>query len=56
MSEPEAATEARRWLRYALDDLAIAGHMARDAACAKADARALYEFIVAEIRRRGIMR
>ena len=32
MSEPEAAAEARRWLRYALDDLEIAGQMARDAA------------------------
>ena len=32
MSEPEAASEARRWLRYALDDLEIAGQMARDAA------------------------
>ncbi len=32
MSEPEAQAEARRWLRYALDDLEIAGQMARDAA------------------------
>ena len=135
MREPEAATEARRWLRYALDDLEIAEQMARDtarpryvcwfsqqaaekvlksvlvlesiefpyihdlqrlrnlfpdgwpegagpdvlarltawgsesrypgdwpeataedAACAKADARALYESIVTEFRRRGIMR
>ena len=32
MSEAEAAGEARRWLRYALDDLEIAGQMARDAA------------------------
>ena len=31
MSEPEAAAEARRWLRYALDDLEIAGQLARDA-------------------------
>ena len=31
MSESEAAAEARRWLRYALDDLEIAGQMAREA-------------------------
>ena len=29
MSEPEAATEARRWLRYASEDLEIAGQMER---------------------------
>ena len=32
MSEPETAEEASRRLRYALDDLEIAGQMARDAA------------------------
>lgn len=29
MSEPESAAEARRWLRYAGEDLEIAGQMAR---------------------------
>lgn len=46
MSEPKAEKEAYRWLCYAL---------ARDAACAKTDARIAYESTVAEVRRRGIM-
>ena len=29
MNEPEAAAETRRWLRYALDDLDVAGQIAR---------------------------
>ena len=32
MSEPESVSEALRWLRYARDDLEIAGQMAPDAA------------------------
>ena len=31
MSEPESATEALRWLRYAQEDLEVAGQMARAA-------------------------
>ena len=29
MSEPESAAEARRWLRYAQEDLEVVGQMAR---------------------------
>lgn len=35
MSEPESASEALRWLRYARDDLEVAGQMAQEAGRAR---------------------